>query len=185
MQSHTCQNCSQYCWNLHFKTIFIQLSFNWNHFEMRLLNLRNNFLFIANFLSSSWLFFFLFFFLCVYCFFFHYVSAKFHLWPSSGDLPRPWIGMMSLGTISPVITAFHSCCLSHHVFDQVNLRPAWVPGEHCQKIAVSNPIQASQRFTWSKTWCDRQQLWKAVITGDTVTRLIIPIRGRGKSPEEG
>ena len=57
--------------------------------------------------------------------------------------------------------------------------------EHCQKIAVSNPTQAGQRFTWSKTWCDRQQLWKAVITGDTVTRLSIPIRGRGKSPEEG
>ena len=52
-------------------------------------------------------------FLC--CFFFHYVSAKFHLWPSSGDLPRPRIGMMSLVTVSPVITAFHSC-LSHHVF---------------------------------------------------------------------
>ena len=34
-------------------------------------------------------------------------------------------------------------------------------------------------------WCDRQQLWKAVITGDMVTRLSIPIRGRGKSPEEG
>ena len=30
------------------------LSFNWNHFEMRLLNLRINFLFIADFLSSSW-----------------------------------------------------------------------------------------------------------------------------------
>ena len=44
-----------------------------------------------------------------------------------------------------------------------------VPGEHCQKIAVSNPIQAGQRFTWSKTWCNRQQLWKAVITWDTVT----------------
>ena len=57
---------------------------------------------------------FFFFFLC--CFFFHYVSAKFHLWPSSGDLPRPWIGMLSLVTVSPVITAFHSCCLSHHVF---------------------------------------------------------------------
>ena len=28
-------------------------------------------------------------------------------------------------------------------------------------------------------------LWKAVITGDNVTRLIIPIRGRSKSPEEG
>ena len=37
------------------------------------------FLFIADFLSSSWVFFF-----C--CFFFHYVSAEFHLWPSSGDL---------------------------------------------------------------------------------------------------
>ena len=64
------------------------------------------------------------FFLC--CFFFHYVSAKFHLWPSSGDLPRPRIGMLSLVTVSPVITAFHSCCLSHHVFDQVNLWRAWV-----------------------------------------------------------
>ena len=57
--------------------------------------------------------------------------------------------------------------------------------KHCQKIAVSNPTQAGQRFTWSKTSCDRQQLWKAVITGDTVTRLSILIRGRGKSPEEG
>ena len=63
-------------------------------------------------------------FLC--CFFFHYVSAKFHLWPSSGDLPWPGIGMLSLVTVSPVITAFHSCCLSHHVFDQVNIWPAWV-----------------------------------------------------------
>ena len=31
-------------------------------------------------------------------------------------LPRPGIGMLSLVTVSPVITAFHSCCLSHHVF---------------------------------------------------------------------
>ena len=71
-------------------------------------------------MSSSWLFVFL----C--CFFFHYVSATFHLWPSSGDLPRPRIGMLSLVTVSPLITAFHSCWLSHHVFDQVNLWPAWV-----------------------------------------------------------
>ena len=41
-------------------------------------------------------------------------------------LPRPQIGMLSFATVSPVITAFHSCCLSHHVFDQVNLWPAWV-----------------------------------------------------------
>ena len=69
--------------------------------------------------------FFLVFFVCL-VFFFHYVSANFHLWPSSGDLPRPRIGMRSLVTVSPVITAFHSCCLLHHVFDQVNLWPAWV-----------------------------------------------------------
>ena len=114
------------------------LSFNWNHFEMKLLNLRINFYLLRTFpphLGS---------FMC--CFFFYYVSAKFHLWPSSGDLPRPRIGMLSLVTVSPVITAFHSCCLSHHVFDQVNL--STVPGEHCQKIAVSNPTQAGQRFTW-------------------------------------
>ena len=34
--------------------------------------------------------------------------------------------MLSLVTVSPVITAFYSCCLSHHVFDQVNLWPTWV-----------------------------------------------------------
>ena len=55
-------------------------------------------------------------------------------------------------------------------------------GEHCQKIAVSIPTQAGQRFISSKTWCDRQQLRKAVITGDTVTRLSIPIRGHGYFP---
>ena len=41
-------------------------------------------------------------------------------------LTRPRIGMLSLVTVSPVITAFHNCCLSHHVFDQVNLWLAWV-----------------------------------------------------------
>ena len=60
---------------------------------------------------------------------FYYISAKFNLWPSSGVLPRPRIGMLSLVTVSPVITAFYSCCLSHHVFDQVNLWPAWVDFE--------------------------------------------------------
>ena len=34
--------------------------------------------------------------------------------------------MLILVTVSPVITAFHSCCLSHHVFDQVNIWSAWV-----------------------------------------------------------
>ena len=63
-------------------------------------------------------------FLC--SFFFYNVSAQFHLWPSSGDLPRPRIGMLSFVTVSPVITAFHSFCLLHHVFNQVNFWPAWV-----------------------------------------------------------
>ena len=88
---------------------------------MRLLNLRIIF-FIADFCPH------LLSFLLLFCFlFFHYVSAKFHLWPSSGDfLPRPRIGMLNLVSVSPVITAFHSCCLSHHVFDQINLWPSWI-----------------------------------------------------------
>ena len=93
------------------------LVFKWNHFEMKLLNLRINFYLLQIFCPHLGSF-------C--CFFFHYVLAKFHLWPSSGDLPWPRIGMLSLVTVSPVITAFHSCCLSHHVFDQVNLWSAWV-----------------------------------------------------------
>ena len=83
-------------------------------------------------------------FLC--CFFFHYVSAKFHLWPSSGDLPRPRIGMLSLVTVSPVITAFHSCCLSHHVFDQVNLWPAWVGFETTIFWQCSPGTEETQRL---------------------------------------
>ena len=175
--------------------------FNWNHFEMRLLNLRINFFYLLRTF-------------CPHLDSFCVVSSFTTFWPNFTSgllrviLPRPRIGMLSLITVSPVITAFHSCCLSHHVFDQVNLWPAWVgielkplssdnarhvsqrhsgqrrwvstvPSEHCQKIVVSIPTQAGQRFTWSKTWCDWQQLWKAVITGDTVIRLSIPIRGRG------
>ena len=55
--------------------------FNWIIFEMRLLHLRINFYLLRTFCPhpcSFCLFF-------VYCLFFHYVSAKFHLWPSSGD----------------------------------------------------------------------------------------------------
>ena len=56
-------------------------------------------------------------------------------------LPRPRIGMLSLVTVSPVITAFHSCCLSRHVFDEVNLWPAWVGFEiaifrQCSPVTV-------------------------------------------------
>ena len=38
--------------------------------------------------------------------------------------------MLSLVTVSPVITALYCCCLSHHVFDQLNLWPAWVGFEN-------------------------------------------------------
>ena len=53
-------------------------------------------------------------------------------------LPQPRIGMLSLVTVSPVITAFHSCCLSHHVFDQVNLWLATV-------TRLSIPILVTKR----------------------------------------
>ena len=66
-----------------------------------------------------------FFFLCVFSSFTtfrpHFTSDFLQV-----IFPRPQIGMISLVTVFPVITAFHSCCLSHHVFDQVNLWPAWV-----------------------------------------------------------
>ena len=109
---------------------------------MRLLNLRINFYLLRTFcphLGSVFLFFFV-------CFFFHYVSAKFHLWPSSGDLPRPRIEMLSLVTVSPVITAFDSCCLSHHVFDQVNLWPAWVGFESSIFWQCSPGTEETQRL---------------------------------------
>ena len=96
-------------------------------------------------------------------FLFHYVSTKFHLWPSSGNLPRPRIGMLSLVTVSPVITAFHSCCLSHHVFDHVNLWPAWVGFETAIVWQCSPGTVETQRSI----------------------RCATGPEGRGKSPKEG
>ena len=114
-----------YCSKLLWQTSVVV--FNWNHFEMRLLNLRINFYLLRTFFPHLGRVFFV----CV-------VSSFTTFRPNftSGLLQvillRPQIGMLSLVTVSPVITAF------------------------------------------------RQQLWKAVITRDTVTRLSIPIRGRGK-----
>ena len=104
-------------------------------------------------------------------FFFHYVSAKFLLRPSSGDLPRPRIGMLSFVTVSPVITAFHSCCLSHHVFDQVNLWPAWVGFEtaivwQCSPGTVETqrlyPLYVSKLFIYSVFECECLWLYACV-----------------------
>ena len=88
---------------------------------MRLLNLRINFYLLRTFCPHLGSFF------CV-------VSSFTTFRPNFTSgllqviffLPRPRIGMMSLVTVFPVITAFHSCFLSHHVFDQVKLWPAWV-----------------------------------------------------------
>ena len=99
--------------------------FNWNHFEMRLLNLRIIFYLLRTFVLILVVVCFFGYFFFVFCFFISLRFAKFHLWPSSCDLPRPRIGMLSVVTVSQVITAFNSCCLSHHVFDQGNLWPAW------------------------------------------------------------
>ena len=61
--------------------------------------------------------------LCSFCVVFSFTTFRSNF--TSGllqvILPRLRIGMPSLVTVSSVITAFHSCCLSHHLFDQVNL----------------------------------------------------------------
>ena len=61
-------------------------------------------------------------------------------------LPRPRIGMLNLVTVSPVITPFHSCCLSHHAFDQVNLWPAWVGFETAIFWQCSPGTEETQRL---------------------------------------
>ena len=102
---------------------FFKLVFNWNHFEIRLLNLRIKFfIYCGVFFLVLVVFFFCWFFLCCFFFVFFFVCFFFLFFC--------------------VVSSFNT------------FRP--------------------------KTWCDRQQLWKAVITGDTVTRLSIPIRDRGK-----
>ena len=83
--------------------------FNWNHFEMRLLNLRINFFYLLRTFCPH---------LSSFCVVSSFTTFRPNF--TSGllqvILPRPRIGMLSLVTVSPVITAFHSCCLSHHVF---------------------------------------------------------------------
>ena len=90
---------------------------------------------------------------------FRHVSAKFHLWPSSGHLPRPRIGMLSLVTVSPVITAFHSCCLLHHVFDLVNLWPAWVGFETAIFWQCSPGTAETQRLYPKKKETTQKRLY--------------------------
>ena len=81
-----------------------------NPFEIRLLNLRINFFLLRSFVS---------FFCCFFSLRFGQISPLVFF---------RWLTVTSDRnvTVSPVITAFHSCCLSHHVFDQVNLWPALV-----------------------------------------------------------
>ena len=88
----------------------IGIVFNWNHFEMRLLNLRINFLIYSGL-----------FVLILVVFLLFLLSLRFSQISSQAFFR--WF------TVFPVITAFHSYCLSHHVFDQVNLWPAWVKFE--------------------------------------------------------
>ena len=66
-------------------------------------------------------------------------------------LPRPRIGMLSLVTVSPVITAFHSSCLWHHVFDQVNLWPARVGFETAIfHLEPQNHLKKARGEIWPK-----------------------------------
>ena len=94
------------------------------------------------------------------------VSSFTTFWPNftsgllQGILPRPRIGMLSLVTISPVITAFHSCCLSHHVIDQVNLWPAWVGFETAIFWQCSPGTAETQRL-----YLLRHGPWRAINNG--------------------
>ena len=111
--------------------IFV-LVFNWNHFEMRLLNLRINFYLLQTFFL---------------------ILVVFELFLLS----------LRSGQISPL--AFFRWFTA--TLDRNDESCNRIPSNYCESIVVV------------------YQLWKAVITGDTVTRLSIPIWGRGKSPEEG
>ena len=79
------------------------------------------------------------------------VSSFTTFWPNFTSgllqviLPRPRIGMLSLVTVSPVITAFHSC-LSHHDFDQVNFWPTWVGLETTIFWQCSPGTEETQHF---------------------------------------
>ena len=68
--------------------------------------------------------------------------------------------MLSLVTVSPVITAFHSCCLSHNVFDQVNLWPAWVGFETAISWQCSPGTVETQ---WLYPLCHRP--WRVIKDG--------------------
>ena len=103
--------------------------------------------------------------------------------------------MLSLVIVSPILTAFHSCCLSHQIRRTNNWiyktkksnrdRPSgpvaqWIEAlsHYGSRWALSEDSgfnSYSIGLLGQKIWCDRQQIWKAVITGDTVTRLSIPI----------
>ena len=113
------------------------LVFNWNHFEMRLLIWELIFYLLRTFSPHLGSF-------CVVSSFTtfqpHFTSGLLQV-----ILPRPRIGMLSLVTVSPVITAFHSC-LSHHVFDQVNLWPTWVGFETTIFWQCSPGTEETQRL---------------------------------------
>ena len=68
--------------SIHWKTFLLHvwIVFSWNQFEMRLLNLR---IIFKNFYLLRTFFLILVVFVL---FLLHYISAKFRLWPSSGDL---------------------------------------------------------------------------------------------------
>ena len=58
--------------------------------------------------------------------------------------------MLSLVTVSPVITAFHSCYLSHHIFDQVNLWGYGYKTQHPYLKSRLNPLKKARGEIWPK-----------------------------------
>ena len=106
-------------------------------------------------------------------------------------LPRPRIGIMILVTVSPVITAFHSCCLSHHFFFFGPSKPLAGLGRIWNRYLLtmltrnhrdSTPLSAAPRAPKSLRFQQVQKVVRWTTTmegsnyGDTVTRLILVVR---------
>ena len=111
-------------------------------------------------------------FLC--CFFFYYVSVKFHLWLSSGDLPRPQIGMLSVVTISTVITAFHSCCLLLEIRLQDSAFLSEVELNHLKKARGEIWPKRSEEDTTKKNYQDEDK--KSAINKKLTVKVVFHIR---------
>ena len=119
------------------RNMLLKLVFNWNHLEMRFLNLRINFYLLRTFFLMSVVFV-----LFLLSLRFGQISplAFFRWFTATSDRNAESCNRI------PSNYCLHSCCLSHHVFDQVNLWPAWVGFETAISWQCSPGTAETQRL---------------------------------------